>query len=343
MKHFFVPLFYLLTLCLQPPNLHGAVKGYQITNAAVSSRIEQLTTEPCASWFSPPEGWLVADPSKLPKTVRLMVIGKGRKEFPPSINLATEKYTGTLSEYLKIVKEINSSQGAEWKSLGTVDTESGTAHLSQLDVTNEWGKVRMIHILLLKDDVMHIMTGASLKEEFPKYRTTFLQAMRSIHVNQAPFDMVLDETRRQDLEIACEKVKNEWSATLENVPGKVGEKPKTSAVNALFAGEQFQKQSWQPFEQTIADNYSDMNQYWQKYLLTMVKEQLLGCEKPAFATLKQVISGTIGTTIGTPVGSTIGGTIGMALSSPRIAEAQADDLEATAEMMMTEPGEASCD
>ena len=81
--------------------------------------------------FIPPTDWRNADKSKLPEHVHLMVVGQGANEFPPSISLATEKYSGTLKQYLKVVKELNSSKGYEWRDLGSIQTDAGNASLSQ--------------------------------------------------------------------------------------------------------------------------------------------------------------------------------------------------------------------
>lgn len=133
--------------------------------------------------FDPPSGWLMADPDKLPENVLVMVVGKGEHEFPPSINLSTEEYSGTLKEYLKIVKEINDGQGADWKDLGTVRTQAGEASLSQVDIETEWGYVKMMHVILIRDEVTYILTAAALKEEFPKFYKDFFNSLRSLSFN----------------------------------------------------------------------------------------------------------------------------------------------------------------
>src|SRR5262249_21615391 len=70
--------------------------------------------------FIPPTGWKLAEKDKLPKSVQVMILGKGAHEMPPSIYLTTEQYNGTLKEYLEIVKQINKNKGNEWKDLGTI-------------------------------------------------------------------------------------------------------------------------------------------------------------------------------------------------------------------------------
>lgn len=144
---------------------------------------EHISQEPGAVLFTPPKGWQIADETQLPDHVRFMVAGKSKFDFPPSINLSTEEYGGTLQEYLAIVKEINASQGAEWKNLGTIKTEAGAASLSQADARTEWGQVRMMHVILLKNGTIYILTAAALKKEFPSFYQTFFKSLKSLKVN----------------------------------------------------------------------------------------------------------------------------------------------------------------
>lgn len=130
--------------------------------------------------FTPPTGWRYSDPKALPERVHVMVVGKGLREYPPSINLGTEPFQGSLKDYLKIVKALNDVQGAEWRDLGTILTDAGEASLSQLDSKSEWGDVRMMHVIFIREGMVYILTATSLKEEFPRYYQDFFRSMRSL-------------------------------------------------------------------------------------------------------------------------------------------------------------------
>ncbi len=134
--------------------------------------------------FTPPPGWRFAEANALPPKVKVMVVGKGSYTFPPSMNLGvgSEHFTGTLKEYLKRVKSINDAKGIQWKSLGTLQTEAGTASLSQADMHNEWGDVRMMHAMIKYDDKIYILTAASLKDEFPVFYKDFFNALKSLRI-----------------------------------------------------------------------------------------------------------------------------------------------------------------
>lgn len=132
--------------------------------------------------FTPPQGWKFAETLNLPKSVKVMVVGNGQNEFPPSLNLGTETFTGNLKDYLKIVQTLNESRHVEWKDLGTIHTEAGNASLSQADTQTEWGDVRMMHVILLHKGTVYILTAAALKEEFPSFYKDFFKAMTSLRL-----------------------------------------------------------------------------------------------------------------------------------------------------------------
>ncbi len=139
--------------------------------------------EPGSAQFTPPKGWRIADSKALPEHVRVMVVGSGGHTFPPSINLSTETFSGTVSDYLKIVKEINASQGSEWKNLGKIRTQAGDGSLSQVETVTQWGPVKMMHVIIKHDDTIYILTAAALKNEFPKFYQEFFKSLKSIKIN----------------------------------------------------------------------------------------------------------------------------------------------------------------
>lgn len=130
--------------------------------------------------FTPPSGWRIADKSTLPPAVRIMVVGKGAHDFPPSIHLGTDQYDGSLKEYLKLVKSINDAHGSQWTDLGMIKTEAGEASLSQLDTKTKWGEVRYLQEILIKDGTVFILTAAASKDEFPNFYNDFFKSLQSL-------------------------------------------------------------------------------------------------------------------------------------------------------------------
>ena len=164
--HTFIVSITAFVICLQ-----GPISAIQQSSSP--TEIQQVQ-------FTPPQGWHFADPTSLPAGVKVMVVGKGSHEFPPSINLGTEAYAGSLKQYLKRIKEINDARGYEWKDLGTIRTQVGTASLSQVDQRTQWGDIRMMHLIFSHEGTIYILTATSLKEEFPNFYREFFATLRSV-------------------------------------------------------------------------------------------------------------------------------------------------------------------
>lgn len=134
--------------------------------------------------FDPPLGWQYADTTKLPKSVKVMVVGPAKSDMPPSINLGYEPFEGTLKDYLKIVKEFNTSQGDSWRDLGTIQTQAGPASLSQLDMKSKWGDLRMMHLIIKHDGIIYILTASSTKQEYSSYYPLFYKTFTSLRFQE---------------------------------------------------------------------------------------------------------------------------------------------------------------
>lgn len=266
------PKLCLLALALLP---------LQYIYAESTTNIEQqyldAAEEPGAILFTPPRNWRVADPKMLPPRVKVMVIGKGQNDFPPSINLGMESYKGTVKDYLKTVKALNDSQGATWKDLGTIRTQAGDASLSQVDMKSEWGDVRLMHVILKKEDTLYVLTAASLKEEFPEFYKEFFTTMRSLRFNKSAYDMIPSAKRRKELQTSEERLKSDWeklyATALENA--KAAENPTEDIGSSVFNSLEFQKQYWEPFQAMLARNFADMSTIWHKHVAQKIKNELL--------------------------------------------------------------------
>ncbi len=216
--------------------------------------------------FDPPTGWRLADSTKLPGSVKIMVIGKGKTEFPPSMNLGIDRHEGTLKTYLAKIKEINTSQGIEWKDLGTIQTEAGTASLSQIDTTTEWGDVRLMHTILLADGQAYILTASALKEEFPLFYKDFFAAMRSLKLNRGYLEMVKVPAKQAELQKAIQKVKLDWQ--------ELAAKNKLNGAQ-LFEDQEVQKKIWAPFRDTLKNDFAEMGPGWREFVENKIKDEIL--------------------------------------------------------------------
>lgn len=212
-------------------------------------------SEPGAVMFTPPQGWRYADADKLGRSVKIMVVGEGSAHFPPSINLATETFQGSLRDYLKIMKKINDVDGSVWKDLGTIKTNAGNASLSQVDLKNQWGEVREMHVVLKRKNTIYIVTSAALKDEFSKYYKDFFESMRSLKINKEFDEMVSSPSLREELlkKIAALKI---------------------AAQRDSFDSSDFQKNEWEPFKKFLNEKFASLGKKWSNYVEERIQREL---------------------------------------------------------------------
>jgi hypothetical protein len=248
-----------LVTCL----LLGLSVHAETNNRDLNSEYSLIAKEPGSVIFTPPKDWQLVDKSKLPKSIMAMVVGKGKTNFPPSINLGLHQESGTLKEFLKYVKEVNDSDGIEWKDLGTIRTQAGDASLSQLDTSTEWGTIREMQVIFVKDDVAYILTAAALKDEFSTFYREFFNSMKSLKVNKTLFEMIPDQRRRVVLRELVQDVVTSWNDLAE----KQGQEHS-------FVNDSFQTEVWKPFNARLARDFHDMTPEWKNHLLDYVKKEL---------------------------------------------------------------------
>lgn len=249
-------------IAMDLPSLSAALSNSE--EQKIQDHLNQTSQEPGAVMFTPPPGWHLAKPESLPPSVKVMVIGKGEQEFPPSINLGTENYNGTLKQYLKQIKTINASQGHEWRDLGTIQTEAGEASYSQAIMKTPWGQVKMMHVILLKKDVVYILTAAALQEEFPRFYKAFFESLRSLRMNPDLYDMVKESERRTHLEKAEVGLKNSLKSSMA----------KQQSPATTFESEQYQKNYWEPFKAMLSQDYNDLGISWRTQLLDKIQREI---------------------------------------------------------------------
>lgn len=219
--------------------------------------------------FVPPSGWRVADLEALPKNVKIMVVGKGKYEYPPSLNLTTEEFKGSIKDYLKIVKNINEAQKSDWKDLGFLKTEAGEASLSQVDSKTEWGHVRLMHVITVKNGIAYILTAAALKEEFPQFYKDFFNSMKSLKINKNIFDIVKDPKRRENLRQMTTEMQKAFEQA-QNPQSAYGTR------SQFFHSESFQQNYWIPYQAKIDHSFPELSEELKHFFYEQVQNNLTG-------------------------------------------------------------------
>ena len=132
--------------------------------------------------FIPPTGWRAAPPP-LPESILALVIGKGNSSYPPSMNLAVEPFSGTLQEYQVIMQQVDAKKGMRALPLGTTETAAGRAVLTQTEQQSAWGRIKMVHALLIAEGHAYIITCAAPADEFSHHYKAFFTAIRSFSLS----------------------------------------------------------------------------------------------------------------------------------------------------------------
>lgn len=175
MQLLIAPLLFFCWLFLLPLAAAEEQKEPSLTSCT-------LQAPPLVKWitFKPPPGWRQLEANQLPESVKAMVVGQGKGSVPPSINLSLEHYAGTIETYLNTIDAINRSRGTPCQRLSTLDTPAGRGYLLQVIDETNWGAIQLIHLVLLDEGMIYLLTAAAPKEEFGQYYPLFFDAMKSL-------------------------------------------------------------------------------------------------------------------------------------------------------------------
>lgn len=266
MRSFFFVLFFLSCSVLHAETVSP-------TKKASESNAEGIVL------FTPPPGWRLADVNSLPSHVRAMVVGKGPSAFPPSMNLSWEPYKGTLRQYLKSVKNINEAQGFDWKDLGSIKTEAGKASLSQVDTKTQWGDVRLMHVILIRQGHIYILTASALKDEFSMFYKEFFASMRTLRIANDVYEMVDDPQQRKQLKAAVAVLQGQWEKAVKEKQQENPEAVLADLRASTFKSNSFQDERWKPFQEMLKQKYGNFGSEWQALFLQNLEDQLLSKSK----------------------------------------------------------------
>lgn len=244
------------------------------SSSAAQAKKSAVEKEEGFVFFTPPTGWRMAESNALPTHVRALVVGNGPSTFPPSLNLSSEPFQGTLRDYLKIVKNMNSSRGYEWKDLGNIRTEAGNGNLSQVDTKTQWGDVRLMHVILVKNGHVYILTASALKNEFSLFYKDFFAAMRSLKIANDVYDLVPNSQQRTELKNAANKLQSQWRTLLVKKQQELPTIALTEMKETIFKSEDFQKTTWKPFLDMIDQKYSQLGTEWLSLFKQKMEEEL---------------------------------------------------------------------
>jgi hypothetical protein len=247
---------------------------FPLSTPPKQSEIKKTTEEEGFILFTPPEGWQMADANVLPSHVRVMIIGKGPSSFPPSLNLSWEPYQGTIKQYLKIVNNMNAAEGYTWRDLGTIQTQAGTGSLSQVDTKTQWGNVRLMHVIMIKNGHVYILTASALQEEFSLFYKDFFAAMRSLRIVNNAYEMITNPQQRNQVQTAANKLQSQWQTLIAQKQTQFPQMSLSDIQDNVFNSEEFQTTIWNPFKDMLKQKTTQLGADWHALFLQKLEDQL---------------------------------------------------------------------
>jgi hypothetical protein len=176
--------------------------------------------------FLPPQGWEIAQLKNPSPHVKIGFLGKGKSEFRPSINLATEGGVDVpLKGYVKAVKEQHKAEsGTQVRDLGAFPMKCGSGQLIELTSPSPWGPVRVLQALFVEEGTAYILTAAALKEEFITLQKELLQSFASFKLTDDLLEEITDGIKRENFTTFFKSLgKEEKEAEWKNLQTRLSE------------------------------------------------------------------------------------------------------------------------
>ncbi len=147
-------------------------------------------------FIEPPQDWEIAFPNTLSSCIQIGFLGKGSSPFRPSINLATEEVFVGLKQYVKAARAMHLEEpGMTWRDLGKFTTQSGEGRLIEITRESPLGVVKMLQLLLVKDNTAYIATGAASKSDFLACQAVFTKTFQTLTIADHLFSLLPEEHR----------------------------------------------------------------------------------------------------------------------------------------------------
>jgi len=221
-------------------------------------------TTPFFSTFTPPKGWLLADPSKLDEGTEVGFIESTRTFFSPSISLTIETIGEVdLTTYTNVVQgHYQDDRTHQCRLLGTIKTPIGKGSLLQIDIENKWGEIRILQAITLHAGHALIHTAACLKKDFLRMHQTFLSSFQTLAVYPSLFASI----KSPEFHSKVENMKTCWNKYTATTKGDNASR---------FISPFFQNNQWNPLVNFVEKELVNKGLCWQFLALKYLRETLV--------------------------------------------------------------------
>ncbi len=199
--------------------------------------------------FIPPKDWEWTDPKLLSSCIVAGFAGPSKSTIRPSINLAKEECSITLEEYVNAAKKLhNEDNQMSIRDLKTFSSNSQIIHLLELTKTTQFGKIKMLQAITIKEKNAYILTAAVNICDFLGLYKDLIMSIKSMFFTEDLIYSITDETERKKMIILIENLHN-----LKN-----------------------SQKSFDAFQHKIIKDYKNLGLLWQTYIL---KQEKTKCDK----------------------------------------------------------------
>ena len=91
-----------------------------------------------------------------------------------------------------------------------MNTPAGSARLTEIDSHSEWGPIRLLQLITIRDGTAYILTGAALKEEFSQFSQEFKKAFHSLNIASDLLEAIPQAERRASIKKILEGENKDW-------------------------------------------------------------------------------------------------------------------------------------
>ena len=200
------------------------------------------------SYFIPPPGWEMADPSLSTQLTNASFISQAHPGC--SISLSVEPTEGSLKDYVAAVKALFvQDPNARWREIGPYKTASGEGRLVEIEMKSAMGDMRQLQLIQLHNDVAYIVTTSAPKGYFAILAPTFKKVLQSFSCTTDPLIALNDKAKRTVLE---------------------------NAISAFQTKEKTVESPGIALRKVVLEDFSEMGALWQIAVLQMARDTSKG-------------------------------------------------------------------
>lgn len=199
--------------------------------------------------FIPPKDWEWTNPKYLSNCIIAGFVGPSKSTIRPSINLAKEECSISLEEYVKAAKKLhNEDNQMSIRDLKSFSSNNQKVHLLELTKTTQFGKIKMLQAITIKEKNAYILTAAASGSDFLEIYKELIMSIKSIFFTEDLISSITDEIKRKKIIKLIENLHNSKNS----------------------------KKDFNNFQNTILKDYKNLGLLWQTYIL---KQEKIKCDK----------------------------------------------------------------